>query len=79
MKRVHRWFGNVERRFPKTQHLRQAVAVVGVFVGDEDAVNAVDVLLDGGEARESFAFAEAAVHEESGALRLEQGDVARAA
>src|SRR5712692_855927 len=30
--------GGVKRRFPESQHLRQAVAVVGVLVGDEDAV-----------------------------------------
>ncbi len=71
--------GDVERRFPKTQHLREAVAVVGVLVGDEDAVDAVDSSFDGGEAGEGFAFAEAGVHEEAGALGLEQGDVARTA
>jgi hypothetical protein len=59
--------------------LWKAVAVVGVFVGDENAVDAINAQFDGREPRESFAFAEAAVHKESGALRLEQGDVARAA
>ena len=53
--------------------------MVAMFVGDEDAVDAVDVQFDGSETGKSFAFAEAAIHEESGALRLEQGDVARAA
>ncbi len=50
-----------------------------MFVSDEDAVDAIDALLDGGKPRQSFALAQAAVHEKSGALRLEQGDVARAA
>jgi hypothetical protein len=71
--------GDVERRFPETQHLREAVAMVGVFVGNQDAVELVDGFFDGGEAGEGFAFAEACVHEEAGALGLEQGDVARAA
>ena len=71
--------GDVERRFPKTKHLREAVAVVGVLVGDEDAVELVDSSFDGGEAGEGFALAEAGVHEEAGALGLEQGDVARTA
>jgi len=53
--------------------------VVGVLVGDEDAVELVDSSFDGGEAGEGFALAEAGVHEEAGALGLEQGDVARAA
>ena len=79
MQRFHGAFRNIQRSFPESEHLRQAVAVVAMFVGDEDAVDAVNVLLDGCEASERFAFAEAAVHEESGALRLEQGDVARAA
>jgi hypothetical protein len=78
-KRVHRGFRDVKWSFPKAKHLWKAVAVVSVLVGDEDAVDAIDAQFDGREASESFAFAEAAVHKESGALRLEQGDVARAA
>jgi len=38
-----------------------------------------DGFFDGGEAGERFAFAESGVHEESGALRLQQGDIAGAA
>jgi len=76
---VHRWFGDVERRFPETQHLGKAVAVIRVFVGDEDAVDAVNGFLDGGEPRQRFALAQAGVHEEAGALGFEQGDVARTA
>ena len=79
VQRVHRGFGDVKRRFPQAEHLRQAVAVVAMLVSDEDAVDAVDAQFDGRETRKSFAFAEATIHEESGALRLEQGDVARAA
>ena len=71
LKRAHGGLSDVERSFPEAKHLWEAVAVVGVLVGDEDAVNAVDILLDGGEAGESFAFAKAAVHEEAGVLRLE--------
>ena len=78
-KRVHRAFRDVKRRLPKAQHLRETVAVVGMLVGDEDAVDPVDALLDGRKPRKRFTFAEAAVHEESGPLGLEQGDVARAA
>ena len=79
MQRVHCLFRDIERSFPKAKHLREAIAVVAMFVGDEDAVDTVDAQLDGRESRQSFAFAEAAVHEESGALRLEQCNVARAA
>ena len=79
VQRLHSLLGNEQRRFPKAKHLRQAVAVVAMFVGDENAVYAVDAKFDGSETGERFAFAEAAIHEESGALCLEQGDVARAA
>ena len=41
--RVHRLFRDVQRRFPQSEHLRQAIAVIDVFVGDQDAVDAVDV------------------------------------
>jgi hypothetical protein len=50
-----------------------------MLVRDKDAVDAVDAQLDSRETRERFAFAEAAVHEESGPLSLEQRNVARAA
>ena len=58
--------------------LRQAVAMIGVFVRDEDAVDFLYVILDGSKPRQRFAFAEAGVHQEAGALRLQQRDVARA-
>jgi len=69
--RVHRRFGNVKRSFPEAEHLRETVAMVGVLVGDKDAVEMIDGFFNGGEACESFAFAESGVHEESGAPRLE--------
>src|SRR5690242_14923012 len=53
--------------------------MIGVFVSDQDAVDLFDVAFDGGQARQCFSLAESGVHEEAGALRLEQRDVARAA
>src|SRR3981189_1735728 len=50
-----------------------------MFVSDENAVEMVDGLSDGREACKRFALAKPGVHEEAGALRLEQRDVARAA
>jgi len=76
---VERGLGDVERSFPEAEHLREAAAVVGMFVSDENAVEVVDGPFDGGEAGEGFAFAEAGVHEEPGAPGLEQRDVAGAA
>ena len=59
--------------------MREAVAVVGVFVGDEDSIEAVDFAFDGGKTGEGFAFAEAGVNEDTGGVAFEQGDVARTA
>jgi len=49
--------GNIEWRFPDTKNLREAVAVVGVLVSDQDGVEAVEVAFDGGKAGQGFAFA----------------------
>jgi hypothetical protein len=76
---VHGGFGDVQRRFPDAEDLREAVAVVGVFVGDEDGVEMVDVAFDSGEAGEGFAFAETGVNEDAGGVAFQQGDVARTA
>ncbi len=65
------WLGDVKRRSPDAEHLRQAAAVVGVLVGDEDAVEMIEGFFDGGEAGQGFALAQAGVHEEAGALGLE--------
>ena len=62
LKGVHRRLGDVERRFPEAQDLREAIAVIGVLVGDEDAVEMVNRLFDGSEAGQSFAFAESRVN-----------------
>jgi hypothetical protein len=43
-----------------------------MLVGDEDSVEAIDVAFNGGEAGESFAFSEAGVNEDAGALGFEQ-------
>jgi hypothetical protein len=41
--------------------------VVGVFMSDQDAVEAVNVSLHGGKPRQGFAFPETCVHKEAGA------------
>jgi hypothetical protein len=79
LERAQSGLGNVERGFPEAEGLREAVAVIGVFVSDEDAVEMTNGSFDGGEAGESFAFAEAGVNEDAGAFSFEQSDVARAA
>ncbi len=77
--RSQRGLGNVKRRFPHPKHLRQAVAVVGVFVGDQDSVDVLDGSFDSREARQRFALAKTGIHQKAGPLGLEQCDVARAA
>ncbi len=73
LERAHGGFGDVERSFPETEDLREAVAVVGVFVSDEDGVESVNVAFDGGETCEGFTFSEAGVNEDAGAFGFEQG------
>jgi len=75
----HGGFGDVERSFPEAENLREAVAMIGMLVGDEDSVEMIDVALNGGEAGESFAFAEAGVNEDAGAVGFQQGKIAGAA
>ena len=41
-------FGGVERSFPEAENLREADAVIGVFVSDEDSVEIVEIAIDGG-------------------------------
>jgi hypothetical protein len=55
--RIESRLGNIQRSFPECQHLRQAVTMISVFVGDKDAVEVIDGHFDGGEPRKSFALA----------------------
>jgi hypothetical protein len=70
---LHRGLGDVEWGFPEAEDLREAIAVVGVFVSDEDRVETVDIAPDGGEAGEGFAFSKAGVNEDACAWGFEQG------
>ena len=53
--------------------------MIGMFVGDEDGVEAIDFATDGGETGEGFALAEAGVNEDAGGFTFEQGEIARTA
>jgi hypothetical protein len=70
-------FGDVERGLVQAEHLRKAVAVVGMFVGDENSVDLIESNFAGGQPGKSFALAKSAINEEAGALSFEQRDVAR--
>src|SRR5258708_16710046 len=69
---VHGGLGDVQRGFPEAEDLREAVAVVGVLVGDENSVETVEIATDSGEAGESFAVSEAGVDEDAGGFGFEQ-------
>ena len=73
LKNAHGGFGDEERSLPETENLRKTVAVIGVFVSDEDSVEVIEVAFDGGETSESFAFTEASVNEDAGAVRIRAG------
>ena len=53
--------------------------MIGVFVGDDDAVEVIDVMADRGKAPQRFFFAESRVDQQPGLIRLEQSAVARTA
>ena len=53
--------------------------MIVMFVGNQDAVEVFNVLLDRRQPRQRFAFAKSGVNKEAGALRLEKGNVPRAA
>jgi hypothetical protein len=69
----HGGLGDVEGWFPEAEDLGQAVAVIGVLVGDENRVEAINVALDCSEAGEGFALSEAGVNEDAGGFCFEQG------
>jgi hypothetical protein len=45
--------------------------MIVMFVGDENAVDAVNALFDSGQAGQGFALAQSGVNKEAGALGLE--------
>ncbi len=79
LKNAHSGLGDEERSLPETENLRKPVAVIGVFVSDEDSVEVIEVAFDGGETSERFAFTKASVNEDAGMFGFEQGKIARAA
>jgi hypothetical protein len=56
LQRVHGRLGHIERRLPKPEDLRQAIAMVCVFVSDQDSVEAINFPAAGGQPRQRFAF-----------------------
>lgn len=57
----------------------EAANVIGVFVGDEDGVEVVELPADGGEALGDLTAAEAGINENGGVGGLDEGAVAGAA
>jgi hypothetical protein len=49
-----------------------------MFVGNQDAVDVVKLLLDGYQARESFFFPQSGIDKEASLLSFEQSAIARA-
>jgi hypothetical protein len=71
MQRVHGRLSHIKRRLPHPQHLRQTVAVIAMFVGNQDPVEVLDVFLNRRKSRQRFAFAQSSVNQEAGTLGLE--------
>ena len=79
LKLGHGGFGHIQRGFPDAKNLRKAVAMVGVFVGDQDGVKAADFAPGSGQSRERFAFTKPGVNKDAGAFGFEQCEIARTA
>ena len=73
-----RRFGEIYGRAPLAQYLRERTDVIAVFVGNNDAVEPVDVAFDCGKAPQRFLLAKPCINQEPGPLRFEQRAVARA-
>jgi hypothetical protein len=57
----------------------QSADVIGVFMADENGVQGFALFIDGDEARQNIAFAEACVHQDARPLGPNESSVARAA
>ncbi len=79
LQRVHGRLGNVKRRLPEPKDLRQTVAMIRVFVSNQDGVEPVHVSANSSKACQGFAFSKAGVNEDAGAFGFEQCCVARTA
>jgi hypothetical protein len=64
---------------PGGQQRGQAADVIGVFVGDDDAVEAVNRIRESGQAPQRFALSQARVHQQARPGSLQQGAIARTA
>ena len=71
--------GQINCRAPLRQQGREAADMVGMFVGNDDAVEPFGGLLVDRQAAQRFALAEARIHQQTRLRRLDQRSVARAA
>ena len=62
LQRVHGRLGNKERSLPQPEHLRQAMTMIGMFVGNQDAVERLNGDIQRGETSQRFPFAKTRVH-----------------
>ena len=74
-----RGFVQIDRGAPLAQHLRERADMIAMFMGDDDAVESIDIAADGGQASQRFFLAKPRVHQQPGLVRFEQGAVARTA
>ncbi len=72
-------FGEVSGGMEMSEKLRKAAGVIGVFMGNENAVETLGRLAEGGKAAESFFASEAGVNEKRSAVGFQQCGIAGAA
>jgi hypothetical protein len=71
-----RFRADIDRRAPSSEQRGEAANVVGMFVGDDDAVEVVNGIRKRGQAAEGFAFTESGIHQEARPGSFEQGAIA---
>jgi hypothetical protein len=57
MQRFHSLLGDIQRGLPHAQHLWQTIAMIAMFVGNQDPVEVLDVFFNGRKPSQRFAFA----------------------
>jgi hypothetical protein len=71
--------GEINRGAPGAQERSQAADVIGVFVGDDNAVEAINRMSKGGKAPQRFALPQARVHQQARPGSFKQSAIARTA
>jgi hypothetical protein len=69
---AHRRFRYVQRYFPQSQHLRQSIAMIRMFVGNDDRIEPVDIFFNRRQPRQRFPFPKPGIDKDACAVAFQQ-------